>query len=116
MGNVFDVVLTVPHADYSPDRVVEAGLRQLGFWTPPDDPDPVYAREQREVWVRLQQKMPARMGWDDFKAAVLALPWHRWPAPTHLQVLWSDDHTSEDDSWGGRRAPYAWVHETWELP
>lgn len=111
MGNAFDVVLTVPFADYAAGKPVEAGLRELGFHPATDG-----GRDVGDVWLRLNRKMPASMGWDQFRDAVLALPWHRWSAPTHLQVLWQDEHTTEDDSFGGRVSPYAWHHETWVVP
>lgn len=111
MGNVFDIILTVPFADYSRDKAVEAGLHDLGF-TPALDTDGVPATC---VWLRLGRKIPRSLGGlDQLRDAVLALPWHRWGQPMRLQVLWRDDYTNDDDSWGGRISPYSWHHETWE--
>lgn len=112
MSNIANVVLTTPHADYSGGRVVEAGLEALGFVTPED--------ADRTVWLLLGHKLnyyaEGKFGIDGLRDLVLALPWHRWGAPTHLEVLWADEHTTSDDSWGGRRAPYSWNRETWEVP
>lgn len=108
MGNVFEVILTTPFRDYTAGRVVEAGLDALGFSTP--------AGEDRTVWLRLGLKLPTRMSLDGLRDAVLALPWLDHGAPTDLHVLWADDHTTSDDGWGGRTAPYAYQHEVWEVP
>lgn len=107
MSTVYDVILTTPHGDYSSDKRVEAGLHDLGFVKP----DPA-----GEVWLRLDLKMPvAWSGMDELRAAVLALPWKDWGVPTLLQVLWTDEHATEDDSFTGRVGPYGWHHETWTL-
>lgn len=115
MGNVFSVVLTVPFAPR--DAAVVEGLRELGFWPAVDPYDAAPRNEDHTVWLRLGRKMPVRLGWDGFRDAVLALPWSRdRVVETHLQVLWMDDHTTEDDSWGGRVSPYSWQTEAWVVP
>lgn len=115
MGNISTVVLTTPHADYSRDKAVEEGLRDLGFHPASTGDD-----ESKTVWLLLDRKLNyyehEKFGIDGLRDLVLALPWHRWAQPTHLEVLWSDDHTTEDDSFGGRVTPYAWNRETWALP
>lgn len=107
MSTLYSVVLTTPHADHSPDHRVERGLADLGFM-----PDP----EGRTVWLMLGRKLPAHAPtMDDLEVAVCALPWHRWGAPTDLQVLWISEYDTEDDSFGGRVSPYSWNRETWRV-
>lgn len=111
MSTIYDVVLTTPHADYSPDKAVNQGLDELGFRPASDD---------GRMWLLLDQKLhfhaEGKFGVDGLRELVLALPWHDWGVPTLLQVLWMNEHTTEDDGWAGRTAPYSWHHETWEVP
>lgn len=111
MSTIYDVVLTTLHADYSTDQRVDAGLRELGFV--PAETKTRYV----EVWLRLALKLPAEYPTiDALRARVLALPWHDWGVPSRLQVLWTNEHATEDDSFQGRVGPFSWEHETWEIP
>lgn len=109
MSTIYDVILATPHADFSHARAVDLGLADLGF-------SPASPRDT-EVWLRLGLKLPLEYPTiDALRERVLALPWHDWGVPTHLQVLWTDEHATEDDSFHGRTEPFAWQHETWETP
>lgn len=115
MSNIFHVVLTTPHEDYSPTRAVDAGLEALGFEAAHTE-DSV----SREVWLLLGRKLnyydAQKFGIDGLRDQVLALPWHDWHVDTHLQVLWSDDWTTADDDFSGRVNPFTWNQETWVVP
>lgn len=110
MGNVFDIVVCSPFP--VPDAVGD-GLRDLGFKA---------ADDSAEVWTRLDLKLPVidgqKVGLEGLCRAIAGLPWRkpgRGHQPWHLRVLWKDDYTMEDDSWGGRVSPYAWQVETWDV-
>lgn len=114
MGNVHEVALFTPLPDYSTGRQVEAGLRDLGF-SPLDGNGPELTGAT--AWGRFSLKLPLEHPTvDALKEAVLALPWKDWGVPTHLRVVWMDEHTTEDDSMGGRVSPHGWNIETWEVP
>lgn len=108
MSTIYDITLVTPHGDVTRDKAVEKGLELLGFKPVPDQG--LYP----EVWTRLGMKLPR--GWEDsietFLEQVRSLPWHRWGVPTHLTVVWSDEHSTEDDSFHGRTKPYAANVET----
>lgn len=107
MSTIYDIVLTTPHADYRPGHKVERGLADLGFM-----PDP----EGRTVWLRLSRTLPATTPTiDALEIAVRGLPWHCWSAPTDLQVLYTSEHDTADDSFGGRVSPYSWHTATWRV-
>lgn len=120
MSNAFDIVLVSP---FTPrDLAVVAGMAELGF-SPGIDTGGSQPRPEYSVWTRLSLKLPyidgQAVGLEGLCRAVAALPWagepRQWDQPWHLRVLWKDEHTMEDDSWGGRVSPFAWHVETWDV-
>lgn len=114
MSTLSSVILTVPYGAAYEAPAVPEGLRNLGFNPAPDD-------HGGEVWLMLDHKLNYRAenkwGIHGLRDLVLALPWRtHGGVASLLQVLWTDEHATADDSWGGRSAPYSWSHDTWTVP
>lgn len=112
MSTIYDITLVSPHGDLSRDKAVEKGLTELGFKPVPDQ------GAYPEVWTRLGLKLPG--GWstniEEFLEQIRTLPWKHWGVPSHLTVVWTDEHSTEDDSFAGRVSPYAAHVETLVVP
>lgn len=120
MSEVHEVVLTTPLGlDADRDADVRYGLERLGFTAVDEHSGRVWLLDGKLHYFAGHHPSHGEHGkWgvDGLRELVLALPWDRRAPGVDLQVLWwSDLTTVADDGWGGRSAPYAWTHETWEV-
>lgn len=111
MGNATSIIITIP---FAPPPTTAAALDELGFKPTVD----AYGDPDHTVWLRLGVKWPLNSpsSFTHLQEYVTGLAWPTDRATWHLEVLWRDEHTMDDDSFAGRVTPYGWIHETWPIP